>query len=121
MGNLVGWFKKLTSDDAELEADELTEEADACGAQRAAVCCQGQRVTLQGRLRYVDLRPAEGQAKLVAELFDGTDGVTLVWLGRRSISGIEPGRTVKVRGRVAVKDGKKIIYNPDYDLLPAHA
>jgi RecJ-like exonuclease len=42
-------------------------------------------------------------------------------LGRRSIPGIEPGRTVKVRGRVAVRDGQKVIYNPDYDLLPAHA
>jgi len=26
-----------------------------------------------------------------------------------------------VRGRVAIRDGQKVIYNPDYDLLPAHA
>ncbi len=52
---------------------------------------------------------------------DGTEGVQLIWLGRRSIPGIEPGRTVKVRGRVAIRDGRKVIYNPDYDLLPAHA
>ena len=57
----------------------------------------------------------------MAELYDGTEGVQLVWLGRRSIPGIEPGRTVKVRGRVAIRDGQKVIYNPDYDLLPAHA
>jgi hypothetical protein len=118
MGNIGRWLKRLTSDEEELEADELTEEADACGAAHVRTCTQGQMVTLQGRLRYVDLRPSESQAALVAELFDGTDGVQLVWLGRRSISGIEPGRTLNVRGRVAVKDGRKVIYNPDYDLLP---
>jgi RecG-like helicase len=121
MGNLGRWLKKLTSDDAELEADALTEEADACGAEHADGCRKGQRVTLQGRLRYVDLHPDEAQAALTAELYDGTDSVKLIWLGRRSISGIEPGRTMRVRGRVAVQDGQKIIYNPDYDLMPVHA
>ena len=52
---------------------------------------------------------------------DGTEGVQLIWLGRRSIPGIEPGRTLNVRGRVAMRDGQKVIYNPDYDLLPVHA
>jgi RecG-like helicase len=121
MGNIGRWFKRLTSDESELEADALAEEADACGAEHADCCSKGQRVVLQGRLRYVDLHPNEGQSALTAELYDGTDSVRLVWLGRRSISGIEPGRTMRVRGRVAVHNGQKIIYNPDYDLMPVHA
>ncbi|MFD1048108.1 hypothetical protein ACFQ1S_22485, partial [Kibdelosporangium lantanae] len=40
----------------------------------------------------------------------------LVWLGRRRIPGIEPGRTVKAKGRIAVRDGRKVLYNPYYEL-----
>ena len=120
-GKFSGWLKRLSRDDDEVDADRLSGEVDASGAVRAQICCQGERVMLQGRLRYVDLRPTDSLATLVAELYDGTEGVQLIWLGRRSIPGIEPGRTVKVRGRVAIRDGRKVIYNPDYDLLPAHA
>ena len=42
--------------------------------------------------------------------------VTLVWLGRRRIPGIEPGRTVTARGRFADVEGKRVIYNPWYEL-----
>ena len=44
----------------------------------------------------------------------------LVWLGRRRVAGIEPGRTIMARGRVGVHDGRLAIYNPWYELrVPA--
>jgi hypothetical protein len=120
-GKVTGWLKRLTRDDDEVDAIRLSGESDASGAIHAQICCQGEKVMLVGRLRYVDLRPTDSLATLVAEVYDGTEGVQLIWLGRRSIPGIEPGRTVKVRGRIAIRDGQKVIYNPDYDLMPAHA
>ena len=42
--------------------------------------------------------------------------VRLVWLGRRHIAGIEPGRAITVKGRIAVRDGRKVLYNPHYEL-----
>jgi hypothetical protein len=60
--------------------------------------------------------PRTNLPTLEADLFDGTDVVTLVWLGRRHIAGIEPGRMLTVRGRVAVRDDRKVIYNPYYEL-----
>jgi hypothetical protein len=42
--------------------------------------------------------------------------VTLVWIGRRRIAGIEPGKTLLVRGRVGERNGQKVIYNPYYEL-----
>lgn len=120
--SLGRWFKRLTSDDAELEANKLSSEVSAtAGTRHAESCGQGERVCIMGRLRFVDLRPTDSLATLVAELYDGTDAVQLVWLGRRSIPGVEPGRTLKARGRIAVRDGQKIMYNPDYELLPVHA
>lgn len=108
--------RKLTSEVAELDADDLSEQVEAGGASRACDCRSGDEVTVLGRLRSVELSPRDLVATLEAELFDGTDGVTLVWLGRRRIPGIEPGRTVKARGRIAVRDGRKVLYNPYYEL-----
>ena len=86
---------------------------------KACDCKSGEEVTVLGRLRSVELCPRDAAATLEAELYDGTEGVTLVWLGRRRIAGIEPGRTIKARGRIAVRDGRKVLYNPYYELQNA--
>jgi hypothetical protein len=42
--------------------------------------------------------------------------IDLVWLGRRRIAGIEPGRLVRAEGLVSVQDGRKVMFNPRYEL-----
>ncbi len=113
-------LRKLTSDVDTLDADDLSEHSEKSGAQRASDCACGQDVMVFGRLRSVEFCPQDADATLEAELFDGTEGVTLVWLGRRRIPGIEPGRTLRVRGRIAVRDGRKVIYNPFYEICQAN-
>ena len=72
---------------------------------------------VRGVLRTVTLRPRGGVPALEAELFDGSAVLTLIWLGRRRIAGIAPGRSLRVRGRIGVHDGSRVIYNPRYELL----
>ena len=55
---------------------------------------------------------------LRAELGGGQDAVTIIWLGRTSIPGIEPGRAVAVEGALALRHGRKVMYNPRYELRP---
>ena len=113
-------LRKLTSDVDVLDADDLSEVSERSGAQRASDCACGQEVTMLGRLRSVEFCPEDdSSAQLQAELFDGTEGVTLVWMGRRRIPGIEPGRTMRVRGRISVRDGRKVLYNPYYEICQA--
>jgi hypothetical protein len=112
-------LSRLTSDVEALDADDLSKDAVKSGAQRASDCACGQEVTVFGRLRSVEFCPQDAAASLEAELFDGTEGVTLIWLGRRRIAGIEPGRTMRVRGRLAVRDGRKVLYNPFYEICQA--
>ncbi|WP_214371223.1 OB-fold nucleic acid binding domain-containing protein [Pseudonocardia sp. H11422] len=112
-------LRKLTSDVETLDADDLSEDSERSGAQRASDCACGQEVTVLGRLRSVEFCPQDADASLEAELFDGTEGVTLVWMGRRRIPGIEPGRTMRVRGRISVRDGHKVLYNPYYEICQA--
>src|ERR1700753_2389948 len=96
-GLLKKFFRKLTTDVEDLDADDLTKDSEKSGAQRACDCRCGDEVTVVGRLRAVELSPKDSAAILEAELFDGTDDVTLIWVGRRRIPGIEPGRKIKVR------------------------
>ena len=69
-----------------------------------------------GRVRSVRFTPTANVPVLEAELFDGADSVYLVWLGRRRIAGIEPGRKLLARGRVGEHNGHPAIYNPWYEL-----
>jgi hypothetical protein len=75
-------------------------------------------VRLRGTLKTVTLRPRGGVPALEAELFDGSDSLMLVWLGRREIAAISPGRSMEVEGRIGRHGGDRIIYNPRYQLLP---
>ena len=77
-----------------------------------------QMVLLRGSLRTVTLRPRGGVPALEAELDDGSEVLTIVWLGRRQIAGIVPGRSLQVQGRIGRHDGARIIYNPRYELIP---
>lgn len=76
------------------------------------------RVRLRGTLRTVTLRPRGGVPALEAELYDGSGVLTIVWLGRRQITGISPGVSLMVEGRIGEHDGQRIIYNPRYELMP---
>ncbi|AFU03837.1 hypothetical protein NBRGN_054_00760 [Nocardia brasiliensis NBRC 14402] len=99
-----------------MDAEELAEKSEASGACRASECRRGDEATMLGRLRSVEACPKSAGASVQAEFFDGTDAITLVWIGRRRIPGIEPGRRILVRGRVGDRDGRKVIYNPYYEL-----
>ena len=110
------FIDRLTATDSELDAQHLQRESAKCGAMPAGQCHRGQVVSVSGRLRTVAYTPRTNLPTLEADLYDGSDVVTLVWLGRRHIAGIEPGRQVVARGRVAVRDDRKVIYNPHYEL-----
>lgn len=110
-------FSRLAADPDELQADELQAEIQASAEAMPIGRCQDrEQVCLVGTLRTVTFRPHAGVPALEAELWDGTGTVSVVWLGRRQIPGISPGRTIKLRGRITTLRGNRAIYNPIYEL-----
>lgn len=117
MGHRTSLLHRLTASSQRLDADELESDVERtpdCAKVKTVVPAQVADVV--GRLRSVVYTPSENVPVLEAELFDGSAPIQLVWLGRRRIPGIEPGRKVRARGRVGVHDGKLAIYNPWYEL-----
>jgi hypothetical protein len=112
------FLRRLVATEAELDAEELQREAAQSGCTPACNVRRGEQVTVSGRLRTVVYVPRTNLPTLEAALYDGSDVVTLVWLGRRHIAGIEPGRQLTARGRVAMREDRKVIYNPYYELEP---
>ena len=120
MAAAEGFVRRLTRRLADTpqrrDADEPAVDA-AAGAQRAVDCRRGQEVTMVGELRTVEANAKGCAGGVRAELFDGTDTVTLVWLGQRRIPGIDCGRTLRVHGRLGMlENGSKAIYNPHYEI-----
>lgn len=111
-------FDRLSSGPSPREARELQDQVVRAGC--GAISSYGDRdvATLHGTLRSVTLRPRGGVSALEAELYDGTGTVTLIWLGRRRIAGVEPGRQLTVQGRLGCHDGVRMLYNPRYVLSP---
>lgn len=118
-GRLRRALSRLTADEMELESQELADESVSAGATHVAQCSIGAPVCVAGTLRAVVLRPRAGVPTLEAELYDGTGTVTLIWLGRRRIRGVDPGRQLVARGRLTRHDGRETIYNPSYELRPS--
>jgi hypothetical protein len=92
--------------------------ADEAGIDQIGDAVDRERVRLRGTLRTVTLRPRGGVPALEAELYDGTGSITVIWLGRRQISGVVPGRSLEIQGRIGRHEGQRIMYNPRYELMP---
>ena len=118
-GRLRSALHRLSSTDQVLEAEDLRETSDRLGGSPVTALPERQLACVCGTLKTVTLRPRAGVPALVAELYDGHGTLHVVWLGRRHIAGIDAGRRIRVRGRVARREGQPVMFNPRYDLLPS--
>jgi hypothetical protein len=118
-----GWWGKvlhrLTAEDDELEAEDLRRAALAEGAVPMGGCEDHQDACVAGTIRAVTVRTRSGAPTLEVEVYDGSGSVTLVFLGRRQIAGLDAGRSLKATGRICRDDRRSMIFNPRYELLPA--
>jgi hypothetical protein len=116
-GRLRRAVRRLASEDADLEADDLQRQSAADGSITVAACPERGLVTVLGRVRSLTLRPRAGTPSLEVDLYDGSGTVTLVWLGRREITAISPGVQLRATGRITSSGSRRVIFNPRYELV----
>lgn len=111
-------LRRLASSNAELQDEDRQRVVREAGAMPISTCGDRQLVDLCGDVASVTINPHGGKPALEVELRDGSGSVTLVWLGRRKIPGIEPGRNIRVAGRISCSaNGHRVVFNPRYELL----
>ena len=113
MGLLDRLRKGLAESDEQRLADEVRSWADTVpGSVRLAGCPSREPVTVAGAVRRITVIPAQGGESLEAVVSDGTGEVTVVWMGRRVIPGLNLGTRVILRGVVGETPSGRRIVNP---------
>lgn len=105
---------QLDSDDD--EAGIGAHHASGSGITPIGSVSWRQRVTVEGRIKIVQVGTAAGRS-LEAQVFDDTGGVRLLFFGRARIPGIVPGAIVRATGTVGEYKGHLALANPRYELL----
>jgi hypothetical protein len=88
----------------------------ADGATAIGAAHWREKITVQGRVKLVQLGTAAGRS-LEVQIFDETGGLRLLFMGRTRIPGIVPGAIVRATGRVGEYRGHLAIANPVYELV----
>ena len=109
---------RVTASDEDLADDDLQRSSLDAGASTISEAKLRTRASLHGRIEVLTLNPRGTNRWLEAELRDGTGAVTLIWMGRRRIPGLRAGRRISVEGMITEADGRRVIYNPRYTVLP---
>ena len=109
--------QRLTKPVEEIDREHLTAFCDARHLAAMDGIAPRTRVKVGGEVRSVRIVPRAGAAALEVTVSDGRGSVVGVFLGRRKIAGLAPGRKVAFEG-VAARDGKRyLVFNPIYELL----
>jgi amino acid transporter len=75
------------------------------------------RAHVQGQVTSIRTAASGSSPLLHVELWDETGGVTLHFIGRREIAGLEVGSQLRAEGMVGEEEGSLTILNPSYELL----
>jgi amino acid transporter len=74
------------------------------------------RVQVTGTVSALRVQPVSGTCNLECTLLDHTGGISVLFLGRRTIAGIDIGTKMTVEGMVVEHHGRLAILNPVYEI-----
>jgi cytochrome c-type biogenesis protein CcmE len=110
------FFGRMAESDEQRLAEEIETWCEGTpGTVRIRDAGTRSRVRLAGVVRRITVRPLEGNESLEALLYDGTGEVTVVWMGRRSIPGLNLGTRLVVEGLLAEHRSERRMVNPSFE------
>ena len=110
------FVRRMSESDEQRYAEEIEAwSATVPGAVRIREAAPRSRAKIAGVVRRITVKPLEGSESLEALLYDGTGEVTVVWMGRRSIPGLNLGTKLAVEGLLAEQRGGRRVVNPTFE------
>jgi hypothetical protein len=113
-----GRLKRLTTPVDELDRAQLVTFCDTCDFTPMTDIVPRTEVRVGGEVRSVRMVPRAGAPALEVTISDGRGSATAVFLGRRKIAGIVPGRRIGVEGIAGRTGNRFLLLNPLYTLFP---
>jgi hypothetical protein len=104
---------------AQLQRPTATEEVERPVVTTIGEIRPQDRVRLTGIIRSKAALSISGCPACRYTLADGTGEVDMLFLGRVLIAGLETGLHCIAEGRAAARDGRIVVWNPRYRVLPA--
>ncbi len=99
-----------------LPADQRLQERSG-GSEPISDVEWRQRAKVAGRIKSVRVQRGPGASNLECTLSDGSGSLLLIFQGRPTVPGIEPGARLVVEGMVGSWHQQLAILNPDYELI----
>jgi hypothetical protein len=108
--------ERITKPVDEQDREALGQWCDLTTNSRMDDAPMREPVRLAGEVRSVRIVPRAGAPALEANVNDGRGTITAVFLGRRKILGLSPGRRVVLEGVITRDREARVMYNPLYEL-----
>jgi hypothetical protein len=109
--------ERLTKPVEDIDREQLGQFCDARSLEPMDVLEGRRNVRVGGEVRAVRIVPRAGAPALEVTVTDGRGSVVGVFLGRRKIAGLSPGRKVMLTGMAAKHGNRYQLVNPVYELL----
>ncbi len=95
-----------------------TELGALTGVSPIAQITPRRQAKVAGRVRSIQVQPWSGVPTLELSIIDTAGNtLTVVFLGRRQIAGVQPGARLSVEGMVGSRSGRPCMLNPIYEIL----
>jgi hypothetical protein len=105
----------------ELDAERLVDRFERLQLTHLADVAARNRVTVCGEVKRMTIKPRSGIPSTEIVINDGTGEATVIFSGRRHVTGIEHGRCLVVDGVPFAERSSLVFLNPAYTLLPHSA
>lgn len=109
--------KKVTRPVEAIDRENLCAFCEERGFAPLDAVVPRRRLESGGEVSSVRIVPRAGAPALEVTFSDGRGSATAVFLGRRRIAGLVPGRRITVCGVAAVQDRRVMIYNPEWSFV----
>ena len=109
--------ERLTKPVEESDREKLSEYCDARLLEPMDAIVARHPIRVGGEVRAVRIVPRSGAPALEVTVTDGRGSVVGVFLGRRKVAGMSPGRKVALAGVASLSGKRFVLVNPTYELL----
>jgi hypothetical protein len=111
--------RRLTASLVELDAARLQDRYVGLGLTKIGQAPTRVPIRVGGEVKRLQMAPRAGSPTLEVVVSDGTGEATAVFTGRRHIGGVSHGRGMVLEGVAHLEQGRLVVLNPAYTLLPA--